>query len=65
MEWQIIVALVVAVSVMLLPGTVVWYLHDQRVRDMIQAIVPRRRRSGKAEMPAANAGQERLGGPIA
>ena len=47
MEWQIVVALVVAVVVMLLPGTLVWYLNDERVRDMMRLILPSGRRKSE------------------
>jgi hypothetical protein len=53
MEWQIIVALVVAVPVILFPVAFIWYLNIGGIYATVKASVARRMAARKKEKKAA------------
>ena len=49
MEWQVIVALVVAIPVVLFPAAFIWYLSAGGLYQAIRATRERKARQAKAE----------------
>ena len=48
MEWEVIVAIVVAIPIILLPAALVWYLNVSGIYQVIRATRERRRRRVQA-----------------
>ena len=52
MDWQIIVAIAVALPIILLPVAVVWYINGAGLRQALGAALQRRRNRRRAAAPA-------------